>query len=96
LIPSASTASSAAFRCQAQPSAARPGYRDDMRCASMANSVVRFEAVNIPVCRIHEATFARWGTAGAANARARWGWGAWSLEVASTLAIAAQLILNGT
>jgi hypothetical protein len=95
-MASANAVPSAAFRCQAQPSAARPGYREDMRCASMANCVIRFEALDIPVCRIHEATFARWGTAGAANARARWGWGVWSLEVASTLALAAQVILNGS
>jgi hypothetical protein len=86
----------AAFRCQAQPSAARPGYREDMRCASAANCVIRFEALDIPVCRIHEATFARWGASAADNARSRWGWGVWSLEVAAMLALAAQVILNGT
>ena len=86
----------AAFRCQAQPSAARPGYREDMRCASAANCVIRFEALDVPVCRIHEATFARWGASAADNARVRWGWGVWSLEVAAALGLAAQVILNGT
>jgi hypothetical protein len=96
LIASGNAVPSTAFRCQAQPSAARAGYREDMRCASMANCAIRFEALDVPVCRIHEATFARWGAGAVANARARWGWGVWSVEVASALAIAAQIILNGS
>ena len=89
------TGTEAAFGCQAQPSAARRGYREDMRCASGSNCVVRFEAIDVPVCRIHEATFLRWGASAAENARARWGWGVWSLEVVAALAVAAQVILNG-
>jgi hypothetical protein len=91
MVPAAGAETAA--RCQAQPSAARPGYREDMLCASVANCVIRFEAVDVPVCTMHEATFSRWGASPTENARAGWGWGAWPLEVAAALAVAAQLIL---
>jgi hypothetical protein len=84
-----------ASRCQARPLAARPGYREDMLCASEANSVVRYADVDVPVCKMHEATYARWGVSAWANASERWGWGVWTLEVAAALAIVAQLIVNG-
>jgi hypothetical protein len=81
-------------RCQARPAAARPSYRLDMLCASNANGAVRFGAARIPVCRMHEATFARWGRDADANARERWGWGLWSLEVVTLLAAAADLLTS--
>jgi hypothetical protein len=61
-------------RCQAQPRAARPGYREDMLCASSANTVVLFHGVEMPVCRIHDAKYARWGTDAEAQAVLQWGW----------------------
>jgi hypothetical protein len=61
-------------RCQARPAAARPAYREDMLCASLANSSVTFGGADIPVCRMHEATYVRWGDDAEANARARWAW----------------------
>jgi hypothetical protein len=81
-------------RCQARPRAARPAYRADMLCASNANAAVRFGAALIPVCRMHEATFARWGRGAEANARERWGWGLWSLEVVAVLAAAGEILAN--
>jgi hypothetical protein len=65
-----------------------------MLCASNANAAVRFGAVLIPVCRMHEATFARWGRDADANAHARWGWGLWSLEVIAVLTAAADLLTS--
>jgi hypothetical protein len=85
----------AALRCQARPKAARPGFRDDMLCANAGNSVVHFEALDVPVCKLHEATFTRWGLDADDLARTRWGWGAWSVEAAAAIAVVAQLILNG-
>jgi hypothetical protein len=61
-------------RCQARPRAARPGYREDMLCASSANTVVLFHGVEMPVCRIHDAKYARWGADGEAQAVLQWGW----------------------
>jgi len=62
------------FRCQARPKAARPGYRTDMLCASEANTFVVFRGVEVPVCRMHESMYARWGEQAEANARLLWGW----------------------
>jgi hypothetical protein len=81
-------------RCQARPTAARPAFRADMLCASNANAAVRFGAVLIPVCRMHEATYARWGRDAEAFARERWRWGLWSLEVVTVLAAAADLLAS--
>jgi hypothetical protein len=61
-------------RCQARPRAARPGYREDMLCASSANTVVLFHGVEVPVCRIHDAKYARWGEEAEAQAVLQWGW----------------------
>jgi hypothetical protein len=63
-----------ATRCQARPRAARPGYREDMLCASLANIAVCFHDVDVPVCRMHEATFHRWAGSAEGNAAALWGW----------------------
>jgi hypothetical protein len=46
-------------RCQARPAAARRGFREDVLCASMANTVVRFRGRDVPVCEIHARTFNR-------------------------------------
>jgi hypothetical protein len=62
-------------RCQARPAAARPAYREDMLCASLANSAVQFGGADVPVCRMHQATYARWGDDAETNARERWSWG---------------------
>jgi hypothetical protein len=62
-------------RCQARPAAARPSYREDMLCASTANTVVQFAGGDMPVCRMHEATYTRWGDDAETNARERWSWG---------------------
>jgi hypothetical protein len=67
-----------ATRCQARPRAARPGYREDMLCASLANTSVCFHDVDVPVCRMHEATYRRWADAAEGNATALWGWTAQS------------------
>ncbi|HEY1478744.1 MAG TPA: hypothetical protein VGF46_01870 [Gaiellales bacterium] len=61
-------------RCQARPAAARPGYREDMLCASLANTHVTYREANVPVCRMHAATYARWAGDAEANAEARWDW----------------------
>jgi hypothetical protein len=61
-------------RCQARPRAARPGYREDMLCASTANTVVLFHGIDVPVCRIHDAKYARWGAEAEAQAVLQWGW----------------------
>jgi hypothetical protein len=61
-------------RCQARPAAARRGFREDVLCASFANTAVRFRGVEMPVCRIHEAAFARWGSGADANAETLWAW----------------------
>ena len=61
-------------RCQARPRAARPAYREDMLCASSASTVVRFHGVEVPVCRIHDAKYARWGADAEAQAELLWEW----------------------
>jgi hypothetical protein len=62
------------LRCQARPRAARPGYREDMLCASTACTSVAFHERQVPVCRIHEAKYARWGGEAETHAAAEWGW----------------------
>lgn len=78
-----------ALRCQARPRAARAGYRDDMLCASLANTLVTFRGFSVPVCRIHERMFARWAEDAERNAELLWGWGSWS--AATALATAEKL-----
>jgi hypothetical protein len=61
-------------RCQARPAAARRGFREDKLCASYANTAVSFGGIEMPVCRIHEAAFTRWGSEAEANAATLWAW----------------------
>ena len=61
-------------RCQARPAAARPGYREDMLCASTAKTTVTYRGVQVPVCRIHSATYAAWGEDADEHAEQRWAW----------------------
>jgi hypothetical protein len=61
-------------RCQAIPSAARRGWRTDVLCASFANTEVEFHGRRVPVCRMHEATYARWGAEAEQNAQELWDW----------------------
>jgi hypothetical protein len=60
--------------CQAVPGAARRGWRTDLLCASTANTEVEFCGRSVPVCRIHAATYARWGSEAEARAVELWGW----------------------
>jgi hypothetical protein len=73
-MPDADADRSAPTRCQARPRAARPAYREDMLCASLASTVVRFHGVEVPVCRIHDAKYARWGADAEAQAELQWAW----------------------
>jgi hypothetical protein len=61
-------------RCQARPAAARPGYREDMLCASMAATNVDYRGTKVPACRMHLATYARWASDAEANAELKWSW----------------------
>jgi hypothetical protein len=61
-------------RCQARPAAARRGFREDALCASLANTSVRFAGREVPVCRMHEATYARWASDAEERAQALWCW----------------------
>ena len=61
-------------RCQAQPRAARPDYREDMLCASSASTAVLFHGVEVPVCRIHDTKYTRWGDDAEIEAVLQWGW----------------------
>jgi hypothetical protein len=61
-------------RCRARPRAARPGYRDDMFCASSASAWVRHREHDVAVCRIHEAMYGRWADDAAENASDLWAW----------------------
>ncbi len=63
-------------RCQARPAAARHGWREDVLCASLANTFVCFHGVRMPVCRMHEAAFGRWGGEAEAKAATLWAWSA--------------------
>jgi hypothetical protein len=68
------SASEPVVRCQGRPAAARRWGRDDALCASVANTAVPFLGVEVPVCRMHEATYARWGADAEVRALERWGW----------------------
>ncbi len=61
-------------QCQAQPAAARRGFREDVLCASLANTTVQFHGRDVAVCRMHEATYARWGDEAEAKAAELWEW----------------------
>lgn len=61
-------------QCQARPRAGRRWAREDLLCASAANSVVIHCGVEIPVCRIHGKAYARSGVEAAGNAASLWGW----------------------
>ena len=73
-MPDADAVRISLSRCQARPRAARPAYREDMLCASSASTVVRFHGVEMPVCRIHDAKYARWGGDAEAQAVLQWAW----------------------
>jgi hypothetical protein len=45
-----------------------------MLCASIANTAVSFHGTDIPVCRMHEASYTRWAEDAESNAAERWGW----------------------
>jgi hypothetical protein len=62
------------LRCQARPAAARRGFREDVLCASLANTAVPYRDGEMVVCRMHEATYARWGDSAEANAAELWKW----------------------
>jgi hypothetical protein len=72
-MPDADAVRSSA-RCQARPRAARPAYREDMLCASSASTVVSFHGIEMPVCGIHDAKYARWGAEAEAQAALQWVW----------------------
>jgi hypothetical protein len=81
----------AAPRCQARPAAfAEVREPDDGLCAATANRLVRFDGLDVPVCRMHEATYARWNDETVAVQR--WGWGAWTASGLAAIAAAAALI----
>jgi hypothetical protein len=61
-------------RCQARPKAGRRWQREDPRCANSASTRVPFRGHDMPVCRMHERTYARWGAEAAENAAVLWGW----------------------
>ena len=61
-------------RCQARPAAARRGFREDVLCASNANTYVEFRNAVVAVCRMHEATYLRWGEEADAKAAELWDW----------------------
>jgi hypothetical protein len=73
-MPDATPARASESRCQGRPRAARPGYREDMLCASSACTTVMFFGSEIPVCRIHEAKYQRWGADAEEQAALQWGW----------------------
>jgi hypothetical protein len=62
------------LRCQATPAAARRGFREDVLCASLANTAVPYQDGEMAVCRMHEATYTRWGASAEANAVELWKW----------------------
>jgi hypothetical protein len=45
-----------------------------MLCASAANTFVVFRGAEVPVCRMHESMYLRWGDDAAAKAELLWGW----------------------
>jgi hypothetical protein len=82
-------------RCQARPKAARPDYRADMLCASCACTVVSFRGAEIPVCRIHEKKYARWGATAEEQAMLLWDWDP-SGPVAAVPVLALPALLTDT
>jgi hypothetical protein len=60
--------------CRAIPTAARRGWRVDVLCASIANTDVAFHGQRVPVCRMHRATYDRWGADAERRAAELWGW----------------------
>jgi hypothetical protein len=61
-------------QCLAIPGAARHGWREDALCASLAKTEVDFHGRTMPVCRMHEATYLRWGETAEQNAAELWDW----------------------
>ena len=60
-------------RCQARPlCAARVAGGRAVR--EHANTSVCFHGVHMPVCRMHEAAFAPWGSEAEAKAASLWAW----------------------
>jgi hypothetical protein len=45
-----------------------------MLCASLANTHVLYHEANVPVCRMHAATYARWAVEAESNAATHWDW----------------------
>ena len=45
-----------------------------MLCASLANTTVQFHGRDVAVCRMHEATYARWGADAERKAAELWEW----------------------
>jgi hypothetical protein len=66
--------------CRAIPGAARRGWRADVLCASFASTEVDFHGRRVAVCRMHEATYARWGAQAEQRATELWGWDARSQD----------------
>lgn len=62
--------------CLAIPGAARRGWRSDFLCASLASTGVEFRGRRVAVCRMHEATYDRWGADAEQRAIELWGWNA--------------------
>ena len=54
------------------PLVKRHGWREDLRCASAA--FVPYRGAEVPVCRIHEQAYAKWGVDAEGNAALLWGW----------------------
>jgi hypothetical protein len=61
-------------RCEAMPQAARSGHDGDGACAANAVTTVRFRGVDVPICRLHAATYARWGDGAEDEAMRAWAW----------------------
>jgi hypothetical protein len=57
---------------RARPAAVRHGWREDALCASVANTSVRFDGRDVPVCHMQRAMYARWGERAEANAKVAW------------------------
>jgi hypothetical protein len=81
-------------RCHARPLAAAPAARrrSEGLCASSATRVVQFRSLELPVCRLHEATYAHWGVDAELQAASRWGWGVWSASAVAAFASVAELL----
>jgi hypothetical protein len=57
-----------------------------MLCASLANTLVSFRGIRVPVCRIHERMFGRWADDAERNAELLWVWGPWTAAAAHATA----------